>query len=456
MATIGTIAISVQARTKKFEKSMNRAIRRVKRFGKSFSKIGRLVGKVGGIFSLVAGGGVAFMIKKQLDLADSTNKAARILGLQTEELIAYRQAAELSGVDTKTLDSSLTALIKRLGEARAGTGPLITFFQKYDETLLKNIKTQRNASGALKVVANAIQNAKNEADAAAIANAAFSRQGVKMVEIFRDEGAGAIEAARKETQKLGIAFGNVDGSKVEAAKDAMTRMKNVIEGVFLSLAVGLAPIIKVVADRFTTMATEGEGAGERILPVLKSALKFTAKLADGVNFLIGIWNTFRTVVTKVLSFIANEIANFFKFVQKIQNFFTGSDAKSSIAQFLDSFVEEADRQAEESFRKAGNAIGGGITGEFQNTVKGVLKEADNLANKVETKSRKAAEKASKTIRETVEKDIGFGKQIDSDLVFAGGVSSVKKEQQVRVDQLEETNSILKNIQNKVGGGAVAA
>jgi len=101
------------------------------------------------IGTLAGGAGIGYLVKKSLNMADTIAKTADRIGITTKALQEWRHAARLSGLTTAELDKGLEAFAKRLGEARAGTGTLITILNKMDPALLANLRAARTTDDAL-------------------------------------------------------------------------------------------------------------------------------------------------------------------------------------------------------------------------------------------------------------------------------------------------------------------
>ena len=138
MATKKT-KVEVYGETSKYERSM----RNVKRVSKStstaitghFNKAFGLISKASAVLGVAGAAGFVTLGKNALDTADKIGKTADMIGIGTDALQEYRHAAKLSGVEQATLDNGLGAFTKRLGEARAGTGALVTYLNKYDQEM---------------------------------------------------------------------------------------------------------------------------------------------------------------------------------------------------------------------------------------------------------------------------------------------------------------------------------
>jgi len=216
----------------------------VKAFTKSvFSLRGAMVATAGAA-------AMGAMIKKSLETADAIGKAADAIGISTDTLQEYRHAARISGVETASLDKSIGQFAKRVGEARAGTGAMITYLKKFDEQLLSNIQKSKSTDEALDLVFKRLGQTASATDKAALANAAFGRSGLTMVNMVK-EGAEGLARLRQEARDLGIVMDEQLIRQSEKANDEIEKLTRVLKVQFMSAAVGLAPEIARLAENTT-------------------------------------------------------------------------------------------------------------------------------------------------------------------------------------------------------------
>ena len=247
---IGQIAVNLSANSAAFTRDLNKAQQNLRsnsaRMNRSLSVLERSFGKIqrssanmirgmtswrAVVGTLAGTAGLGTLIKNSLETADAIAKSADVIGIRTGALQEYQHAARLSGVDTELLNKSFSAFSKRVGEARQETGPLTSYLKKFDEQLLANIRNSSTIEQALDLVFKRMGSLSNAADRAALANAAFSRSGLKLVNMVKN-GAGGLQSMREEAQQLGIVLGDVDLRKAEAANDAIEKFSRVIKTTF--------------------------------------------------------------------------------------------------------------------------------------------------------------------------------------------------------------------------------
>ena len=86
-------------------------------------------GLIGAAFGVLAVRALVKFVTHTVKASDAIVKTADAIGISTDKLQELRFAADLSGVSVDKLDKALLGFSKRVGEARAGTGALVTFLK---------------------------------------------------------------------------------------------------------------------------------------------------------------------------------------------------------------------------------------------------------------------------------------------------------------------------------------
>lgn len=279
----------MQNRVGKFTRKMSRGLRSVNR---SLSKMTSAL-KVGATRAIAGVGivatGTALAIRNLANQGDELAKQSRRLNFPIEDLQEWKFAAEQSGVSTELFDKSIGAFSKRLGEARAGTGALVTILKKTNPQLLKQVTSADNVSQAFDIYIKALRGTKNASDRAALAAAGFSRAGLKMANIV-DNSAGAIKALRAEQRLNGI-ITKEQAEASEAYNDAVNSLTLSIRGLFIT---GLSPLIpklteyalKIRGIIITNKELIGQRLGETIA-FIKDNMSDFLRIARGVVSILG-------------------------------------------------------------------------------------------------------------------------------------------------------------------------
>lgn len=324
----------------KFGNRSSRAFQKASRHGSGFLK------KMMSFKTILAGASVALVARsigktiiKTAALGDEAAKTSRRLGITAEALQEIRFAADRQGVSNGVLNSSFTALQKRVGELRAGTGSLYTFMRKTgNEAFAKQLKGAKNTDEAFQILTKEINKIKNPMDRAALASAAFSRAGVDMLK-FMEAGPDGIKKLRAEAQKYGAVIDNKAAAQSEIFVDAMTNMKSAMSGVGRTFSVMLVPSITkamqktadyIATNRDLTKAKIGKGielikeAYAAIVPIVKSAVNIFKKflpilkaIAPIIPILVGGMIAYNMALKAQMAIGA--IASFFKFIKLLKS-----------------------------------------------------------------------------------------------------------------------------------------
>lgn len=144
---------------------------------------------------------------------DEIAKSAQKFGVTTEQMVGLQHAAELSGVSVEQLDSAMK-------------------------------KAARNGT-SLEAIADKIAATSDPTERANIAFKALGKSGQDMIPLLSG-GSEALRQMMDEGNRL-AGFSGVDAAKVEAANDAITRMKLAFTGIARDLAIELAPAVEMIA-----------------------------------------------------------------------------------------------------------------------------------------------------------------------------------------------------------------
>ena len=214
---------------------------------------GALTGLKAGLVAVAGAGGFAYMVKSSIDATDALAKTASKIGTTTEALSALRYAANLSGVETNTLDMAMQRFTRRLSEAVKGTGEAKGALQELQ-------LNARDLAGLpldqrMAVLADAFGNVSSETDKLRLAFKLFDSEGVALVNML-NKGSDGLQGMFDDAEALGLIMRSNAAKGVEQASDSLYRMGRVAIGVRDSFVAGIAPAIKLVSDRIVTLVKE--------------------------------------------------------------------------------------------------------------------------------------------------------------------------------------------------------
>jgi hypothetical protein len=231
-------------------KFVRQSNRKIVRLGKSFKKLGAFMGKaiIGG--AALAGAAVGAAVLKTAELGDEAAKTARRLGITAESLQELRFAADRQGVSAGVLNSSFTALQKRIGELKSGTGSLFGFLKKTgDKAFIRQLSLAKDTGEAFEMMTKKMGTIKDPLKRAAFASAAFSRAGVDMLS-FMEAGQDGISKLRMEARKYGAVISDEAAEQSEVFIDSLTNLKSSLGGIGKTFSSKLIPTISNAMQKF--------------------------------------------------------------------------------------------------------------------------------------------------------------------------------------------------------------
>lgn len=264
---VGNLVVEMSANVARLQRDFNKATSQAQQVGRRFKSIFKGVG-----LSMAAGlsaAGLTRLVKSSIDTADAIAKNANKANIATGTYQELTFALDKFDVSQQQVTTGLMAFTKRLGEARSGTGALVTYLRKYDQALLDSLASAESNEQALDIFMTALGGVKNDADRAALAAAGFSRTaGVSMAAALKDGGAG-IEKWRKKAKALGIVISDDLLKNAEDAKDQMSALGQVIKTHAIVGVAELTPQISRLAEALS-----------KSIPDIKAFTGFIADVAE--------------------------------------------------------------------------------------------------------------------------------------------------------------------------------
>jgi hypothetical protein len=232
----------------------------VKLLGERFAGVGSAIGRVGhevgalaaklvGL-AAVAGFGFFHIVKGAVDAGDKLSEMAQRVGLSVDAYAQLQFAAAQADVDQEQFNSAMDQFNKRLGEAKAGSGPLLQFLEKVSPALAAQVKGAKGTEAAFSLMVRAFEKVQDPAKRAALAAAVFGKSGLQMGQ-FLGQGSKALSEQRERFRQLaGPQQAAADGaSKVDNAfREAETAFLGLRTAAVTALYPAITKLATVVAD----------------------------------------------------------------------------------------------------------------------------------------------------------------------------------------------------------------
>jgi len=185
----GSIQIDILANTQKLVTGMNKAEKSVQKFSKNATRI------MGAFATIFVTGKLAGAIGRANSELDKLAKTASKLGVPVEELQILRLSAEEAGVATNTLDMALQRMVRRISEAKEGTGEASGAIKELGLNAQNLAKL--TADEQMRKLADAMSLVTDEGDRVRLSMKLFDSEGVALVNLLKKGSAVFDENGRK-------------------------------------------------------------------------------------------------------------------------------------------------------------------------------------------------------------------------------------------------------------------
>jgi len=347
MAKIGKIFLDFEAGVAKFNEPIKRAKRNVDQFGGAARKTkGQLAVMDGGILKSVknlkalAGVAAALMVFRQLsrvfaDAAkelDNLAKTSAKLGVAVQELQQLQVAAQITGIETRTLNMAMQRLVRRVSEAAIGTGEAVKALKELN--LDAKELNKMPLAEKMAVISDAFKNLGSDADRVRIAMRLFDSEGVALVNtlaLSKEE----MDSINSTLVRFNYYLTQTQVEKVEKMNDSWLGMKILLAGIRNQFVSAIAPAMTFIINatielfmhikqvtqvyfHFTKQVTSSA-----IPAMLEIITKNFARLVGAVKVVRGSFALMASVAVSVFSKVLDVVDGLFEGMVEKVNIFIG-------------------------------------------------------------------------------------------------------------------------------------
>lgn len=246
--SVASIAVSVVARTDKFRKGMQRAMRTLKKFGAGVRAMSLRVAKFGSVLIGVAAGALVLFVKQSFASLDALAKTSAKLGIAIDQLRGLERAAELTGGSIEQFRKSIIMMSKNISEAALGTGEALEAFEllgiRAEDLLhLAPDKAFIRIAKALDLIPGRIRKIGLAADIFG------ARSGTAILNLAAL--GPKLESTIARAKEVMGSFTDVELNLIERANDALSDTFRALRGIADRLAVTIAPTVERIALALT-------------------------------------------------------------------------------------------------------------------------------------------------------------------------------------------------------------
>ena len=201
-----------------------------------------------GLAAVAGVAGLGLLVRNSLNSIDKIGKLSRQIFISTEELSAFRLAANLGGTSLEAFAKGARTMAVGINDWLVkGTGIAQDAFIQLGITQEDLRETNGDLMLQFELVADKLRLMKDGTDKTAAAYKLFGGRNIELLTAIERGKQGIAETA-EEARRFGLILTTEMVRAVEDANDSMTRTKSLFTGVSNHFTVALAPAIEKVSD----------------------------------------------------------------------------------------------------------------------------------------------------------------------------------------------------------------
>lgn len=246
--------IILAAKDREFAKAMAANTKRVEKFAadtqgnlsKAGAAFGTLANAAKAFASVAAIQQVATWVREAVDRLGDLKDAADGIGITTTALQQLQYAAQMNGVSTETLQSSLEKLSKNLGDASLGGSAAKKSLDALglSATSLAAMPLEK----ALGVIADRLVTIENPMQRAALAADMFGKSGVDMINVLAG-GSQGLQDMAAEAERFGVVINQDVIDNAAVAGDKLDTLSMIISANLTEALVNVGPVLIAAAQQ---------------------------------------------------------------------------------------------------------------------------------------------------------------------------------------------------------------
>lgn len=232
-----------------------------------------------------AGAALVTLIKNGLEAGDALAKTSDKLGIATEELQSLRRAANLTGVESNTLDMALQRMTRRIAEAAAGTGEAVPALNALGLSAQELVRLSPDEAFAR--IADEMNKVSNQSQKVQLAFKLFDSEGVSLVNTLRLGSAGLADVS-EQMRTLGVLLDRESAGKIEQTNDALSTLSLLWDGLGNQLAAQVAPVLTGIVNSVVEWINQMGGMGVVASRVFAAMVDGAALVANSIDIVVRI------------------------------------------------------------------------------------------------------------------------------------------------------------------------
>jgi len=281
MATIKRLLVELGGNAQSLAQELTKGRKNLNKFAKDAAAAGKKVALALTGIATAVGVGIVAIIERQAGKIDALTKKADSMGMGVEALQRLEYQAELTGVASDKLGSSIIRATRNISEAAQGTGEAAKAL--HDLGLDAENLTKLSPDKQFYAIAEAMKAIEDPSARVRMAMQIFGREGAALVNTLT----GDLEGMGAEFDALGVSITRQQAAAVEAYNDSKTKLATIFGGFFNNVTAEVAPAFQLIIQKITDTIEEMGGVREAAKGFAKGVIGVIRAIVSGAANAIG-------------------------------------------------------------------------------------------------------------------------------------------------------------------------
>lgn len=272
---LGGVFFDFSVNTAQFQKAMTDTRSRVRKLDRAMAPVLHRIKQVG-IVAAGAAVGLTYLGKSTADAIDRQAKLAQSLRTSIGSIQTLERAAELSGLQVRQLEAGFRVLTVQLSRLADGSAPIE--LQEVFERLGLSIEYINSLPLDQKIdtLTNEIRRLIPAGQQAAAMAQLF---GTRTFLAFTRIDTETLRIAAKDIERFGGALSDLQGDRVEAMNDSLSRLNTALTVIRVRIVADLAPAVLELSERLAVALEAGSDLRRRMASIAEAILSSLPKVA---------------------------------------------------------------------------------------------------------------------------------------------------------------------------------
>lgn len=268
----------------KTEREIKKARMEIIRFQNGLQNAARNATVGFGIAITAAAAGTAGLIQKTMQAGDRVDKMSQKIGMSRKSFQEYDYILSQNGGSVDNLQIGMKTLAKQMEGVQAGSKKSVSAFKTLGVSVKNSNGTLRTQQEVFDDSIKSLQNIKNPAQKAILANQLFGRSAIEMMPLL-NQSAQSTDKLRQKAHELGLVMSDDSVNSAVLFTDTMDTIGRSLSGIGYQIGAEMLPSLQDISNVIIAHMPQIKDVAVNTVKALGNGIKF---LADNMNWLFPI------------------------------------------------------------------------------------------------------------------------------------------------------------------------